>query len=373
MNEQPGSYERYQRQIILNGFGEEGQRKLQQAKVLVVGAGGLGCPALQYLAAAGVGTIGIVDDDVVSLHNLHRQVLFASGDVGRPKTEVAAERLQRMNPEVKIYTHPVRLTNQNALDIFASYDLVLDGTDNFASRYIINDACVLLHKPLVYGAISQFEGQVAVFNLTGDEQAVNYRDLFPQPPPPGSVLNCAEAGVLGVLPGIIGTLQATEVIKLITGMGKPLVNQLFTYNALTNESFVFDLAVKKETSALIPRSAADFQQTDYQWLCEKPSAVEEIDAAAFDHLRQQGDTVIVDVREEGEQPGVTEFQHRKIPLSVLNQQVPPIVANTIVVFCQSGKRSRQAATILSASFGKAKKIYSLQGGIIHWKAHGKKA
>lgn len=373
MNEQAGSYERYQRQIILTDFGEEGQRKLQQASVLVVGAGGLGCPALQYLAAAGVGTIGVVDDDVVSLHNLHRQILFTSGDVGRPKTETAAERLQLMNPEVNIQTHPVRLTNQNALDILAPYDLVLDGTDNFATRYLINDACVLLHKTLVYGAISQFEGQMAVFNLPLDEQAVNYRDLFPQPPQPGSVLNCAEAGVLGVLPGLIGILQATEVIKLITGMGKPLVNQLLTYNALTSESFVFDLAAKKETSALIPKSATEFRQTDYQWLCEKPSAVKEINTAEFDHLLQQGDTLVIDVREEGEQPAVTEFQHRKIPLSVLTLQVPPMEANTIVVFCQSGKRSRQAATILSASFGEAKNIYSLQGGIIHWKAHGKKA
>lgn len=373
MNKERSSYERYQRQITLSGFGEEGQQKLQEARVLVVGAGGLGCPALQYLVAAGVGTLGLVDDDVISLHNLHRQVLYASGDIGQPKTVVAAERLHQMNPEVTIKTYSSRFTNQNALGMIGHYDLVLDATDNFATRYLINDACVLGGKPLIYGAISQFEGQIAIFNAAGEEPAVNYRDLFPQPPQQGSALNCAEAGVLGVLPGIIGTMQAAEAIKLISGLGKPLINQLFTYNALTQESFVFALTAKEGTRALIPGSAAELLQTDYEWLCEKPLAVEEINAAAFDRLRQLAGTVVIDVREDGEQPGVTEFQHRKIPLSVLSRQVPPIEAGTILLFCQSGTRSRQAATILSASFSEAKKIFSLKGGITHWKAHGKEA
>ncbi|WP_121356614.1 HesA/MoeB/ThiF family protein [Flavisolibacter nicotianae] len=366
------SYERYQRQILLRDFGEKGQQQLFGASVLVVGAGGLGCPALQYLAAAGVGKIGIVDDDLVSLHNLHRQVLFTTEDIGKAKAGVAAKRLESLNPEIELATFPFRLTNQNALTIIGEFDIVLDATDNFASRYLINDACVLLHKPLVYGAISQFEGQVAVFQAA--ENSVNYRDLFPEPPPPGSVLNCAEAGVLGVLPGIIGTLQATEVIKLLTGIGKPLVNQLFTYNALTNESFVFDLATKKQTASLLPKTAAEYERLDYEWLCEGPvSVVEEMDTAAFNACLHEDKTLVIDVREEGEQPEITSFSHRKLPLSRLKENIPAIDANTVVLFCQSGKRSREAAALLSATFGKTKKIYSLKGGILNWKANGKEA
>lgn len=367
-------YERYQRQVLLPGFGEEGQQKLLQASVVVIGAGGLGCPALQYLAAAGIGRIGIVDDDVVSLHNLHRQVLFTTGDIGQPKAEVAARQLRKMNPEVQICTHGFRLTNQNALSILQNYDLVLDATDNFATRYIINDACVLLNKPLIYGAISQFEGQVAVFNVYQDGQTVNYRDLFPEPPAPGSVLNCAEAGVLGVLPGIIGTLQATEVIKLLTGLGKPLINQLFTYNALSLESFVFDLSAKEETASLLPASITAFEQLDYEWLCEEPSfGISEIDAAEFDSIRSKNNTAVIDVREEGEQPQVTEFKHRKLPLSFLKETIPAIEEDTVVLFCQSGKRSKEAAKLLSANFGNTKKFFSLEGGITNWKKNGKKA
>lgn len=370
MKEQNLSYERYQRQVILNGFGEAGQQKLFGAAVLIIGAGGLGCPALQYLAAAGVGSIGIVDDDVVALHNLHRQVLFTTEDVGKPKAEVAAKRLTKMNPDIAIHSYPFRLTNQNALDIIEGYDYVLDATDNFATRYLVNDACVLLKKPLIYGAISQFEGQVAVFNA--GEESVNYRDLFPQPPTPGSVLNCAEAGVLGVLPGIIGTMQATEIIKLISGMGTPMVNQLFTYNALTNESFVFQLSAKKEKASLLPKTAASFQQMDYEWLCGNEAVpVEEIDVTTFNqHLQEKGRTVI-DVREEGEQPEATEFIHRQIPLSVFDKNMKTIEEDIVILFCQSGKRSKEAAKRLSATFGTSKKIYSLQGGILNWKKHGK--
>jgi sulfur-carrier protein adenylyltransferase/sulfurtransferase len=369
MNEYP-SYERYQRQIILNGFGEESQQKLANARVLIIGAGGLGCPALQYLVAAGVGKTGIVDDDTVSLHNLHRQVLFTTEDVGKPKAAVAAKRLAQMNPEVQLLTYPLRFTNQNAVRIIQEYDYVVDATDNFATRYLINDACVLLDKPLIYGAISQFEGQVAVFNR--GENRVNYRDLFPQPPKPGSVLNCAEAGVLGVLPGLIGTLQATEVIKLITGIGKPVADQLFTYNALTNESFIFHLTAKKETAALLPASVAAFEQMNYEWLCgNAASPVEEIDAATFNRHLQQRNTAIIDVREKGEQPEVTEFSHEQIPLSLLQENIAAIKKDTVVLFCQSGKRSQEAARFLSATFGTAKKIYSLQGGILNWKKHGK--
>lgn len=372
MNANQPSSDRYQRQILLRNFGEKGQLQLFNARVLVVGAGGLGCPALQYLAAAGIGKIGIVDDDLVSLHNLHRQVLFSTDDIGKRKADVATKRLAQLNPEVTLMTFPFHLTNRNALDTIREFDIVVDATDNFASRYLVNDACVLLNKPLVYGAISQFEGQVAVFQ-TG-ENSVNYRDLFPEPPQPGSVLNCAEAGVLGVLPGIIGTLQATEVIKLLTGIGKPLVNQLFTYNALSNESVVFDLAAKKQTSSRQPKTVLEFEQMDYEWLCNGPAqGIEEMDPAAFNARLQQGNMISIDVREEGEQPDVSSFAHRKIPLSRLKENIPSIAEDTVVLFCQSGKRSREAAALLSATFGKTKKIYSLKGGILNWKANAKEA
>src|SRR6266498_5008512 len=236
-------YERYQRQIILPEFGEEGQQKLLKAKVLVIGAGGLGCPILQYLAAAGIGIIGIMDDDVVALNNLHRQVLYSVNDIGSSKADRAANILSQLNPKIKIIPYNERLTVQNALSLFNEFDIIIDDTDNFSTRYMINDACVLMNKPLVYGAISRFEGQVAVFNCKTDNEitTVNYRDLFPNPPREDEVLNCAEAGVLGVLAGIIGAMMANETIKLITGIGVSLTNQLLTYNALNNRVYLLTL------------------------------------------------------------------------------------------------------------------------------------
>src|SRR6187200_1774725 len=268
-------YERYHRQIILPEFGEEGQQKLVLAKVLVIGAGGLGCPALQYLTAAGIGTIGIVDDDTVALNNLHRQVLYSVNDIDLSKAERATHILQQLNPGIKIISYNERLENKNALILFKEFDIIIDGTDNFSTRYLINDACVLLNKPLVYGAISQFEGQVSVFNpqplqSAESNEAVNYRDLFPEPPKEGEVLNCAEAGVLGVLPGIIGTMMANETIKLVTGIGEPLIEQLFTYNALNNQVYQLSLSSRKETRSLIPKNEKEFLKTDYEWLCKAP-------------------------------------------------------------------------------------------------------
>lgn len=372
MKNENQSYERYQRQIILAEFGKEGQQKLSETSVLIVGAGGLGCPALQYLVAAGIGKIGIADNDIISLHNLHRQVLYTTNNIGRLKAEVAAERLHQINPEVTIVPYPFHMTNKNALEIIGAYDIILDATDNFATRYLINDACVLLHKPFVYGAISQFEGQVAVFNW--GKTSVNYRDLFPEPPKPGSVLNCAEAGVLGVLPGIIGTMQATEVIKLVTGIGSALVNKLFTYNALTNSSYTFNLVPAKETSALIPKTAAAFEAINYEAICEWPSiSINEIDAEAFDTFIDQSNTTIIDVREIGELPEVKEFNHIKLPLSGLKENIPSITGDSIILFCQSGKRSMEAASMLSGSFGPSNKIYSLKGGILQWKQQHAKA
>lgn len=369
MNDQ-NLYERYHRQVILPEFGEEGQQKLLEAKILVIGAGGLGCPALQYLAAAGAGTIGIVDDDVVALNNLHRQVLYSVNDIGLSKAKRAAHILQQLNPEIKIISYNQRLATQNALTLIDDFDIIIDGTDNFSTRYMINDACVLLNKPLVYGAISQFEGQVSVFNphpLKGNNEAVNYRDLFPDPPRDGEVLNCAEAGVLGVLPGIIGTMMANETIKLITGIGEPLIDQLFTYNALNNQVYILHLSARKDTRSLIPKNKKEFLQIDYEWLCASPVQQAEIDSDIFNGMVAKGNVDVIDVRELHEMPAVNEFNHIRIPLAQLADNTSLIKSDTVIAFCQSGKRSLQAANILSGIFGDRKKIYSLRGGIIEWK------
>jgi len=362
-------YERYNRQVILPEFGTDGQQKLLRAKVLVIGAGGLGCPALQYLTAAGIGTIGIVDDDVVALNNLHRQVLYSVNDIGLSKAERAAGILRQLNPDIRIIPYNERLTTQNALQLFDEFEIIIDGTDNFSTRYMINDACVLMNKPLVYGAISQFEGQVSLFNqpLTGSNEAVNYRDLFPDPPKEGEVLNCAEAGVLGVLPGIVGTMMANETIKLITGIGEPLVNQLLTYNALSNQVFVLNLSARSETRSLIPKNESEFLKTDYVWLCSSPVASEEIDVDTFNGLIEKEIVDVIDVRELHEIPSVNEFNHLRIPLAQLADNAWSIKSENVIAFCQSGKRSLQAAKILNGIFGNSKKIYSLRGGIIEWK------
>lgn len=362
-------YERYERQVLLKEFGEAAQQKLLQAKVLVIGAGGLGCAALQYLAAAGIGNIGIIDHDTVALHNLHRQILFSVVDIGQPKAVCAAAVLRRLNPEIQIDAFAEKLTVSNALALLAAYDVIVDGSDNFPTRYLVNDACVLLNKPLVYAAVSKFEGQVAVFNyvINGTDAAVHYRDLFPQPPAPGEVANCAEAGVLGVLPGIIGTMQANETIKLLAGIGTPLVNRLLTYNALNNQVYELQLVPKQGSRALVPANAAAFEEMDYNWLCGMETAPFEIDADTFKYWRNQSDTLVVDVREYHELPAVHEFEHVNIPLGRLAGQLQADGINTIIVFCQSGKRSLQAARLLMDTFGPGKKIFSLAGGILQWK------
>lgn len=367
------SYERYNRQMILKDFGEPAQQKLLQSKVLVIGAGGLGCPALQYLAAAGVGTIGIVDDDVVSLSNLHRQILYSVNDIGFPKAERAAQVLHNLNPEIKIIAYSERLTTQNAISIINEFDIIIDGTDNFSSRYMINDACVLLNKPLVYGAVSQYEGQVSIFNYKKNkiDEPVNYRDLFPHPHKENEVLNCAEVGVLGVLPGIIGTMQANETIKLITGIGKPLINFLLTYNALNNQLYEVELLARQETRSLIPENKDDFRKTDYDWLCGSTVEQYEIDHNFFDNLLATGDIDVIDVREIDELPAISEFAYQQIPKNKLQGNLHLIKTNTVVTICQTGKRSLQAAKQLESIFGTSKKIFSLQGGIIKWQQHAK--
>jgi len=362
-------YERYQRQMLLKEFGEAAQQKLLKAKVLVAGAGGLGCPALQYLAAAGVGTIGIIDDDIVSLTNLQRQVLYGVDDIGFSKAEVAAKRLKALNDQISIDVYNERLENSNALSIINRYDIIVDGTDNFSSRYMINDACVLMSKPLIYGAISKFEGQVAVFNVRNDEnkRPVNYRDLFPNPPKDDEVLNCEEAGVLGVLPGIIGTMQANETIKLITGIGKPLINKILSYNALDNGLYEFNLSLNEEAQFLIPKDEEAFLKMDYEWLCSSPiNNAFEIDSMQFDSLIEDNSTIIIDVREKNEQPVIDEFEHIQVPLSELMNHQSLVAKDNVVLFCQSGVRSLQAAKMLDELFTD-KKVYSLKGGIAEWK------
>jgi adenylyltransferase/sulfurtransferase len=359
-------YERYHRQVILPQFGDEGQQKLLKAKVLIIGAGGLGCPASQYLTAAGVGTIGIIDDDVVELSNLHRQVLYTVNDIGLSKAERAAEILGQLNPEIKILSYNQRITVQNALSFCESFDIILDASDNFPTRYLINDACVLLKKTLVYGAISQFEGQLSVFRNHA-AQDVNYRDIFPDPPADGEVLNCAEAGVLGVLPGIIGAMMANETIKLITGIGTHLVNKLLTFSALNNQVYELNLSIREESRSRIPKTEKEFLNMDYQWLCSSPLSGQEIEAKTFNDLMANEEADVIDVRELHELPEVNEFPSMRIPLSLLADNTKRIRSNTVIIFCQTGKRSFQAVKILHAIFDSSKKIYSLRGGILEWK------
>ncbi len=346
-----------------------GQQKLSEARVLVIGAGGLGCPIMQYLVAAGVGHIGIADNDKISLSNLHRQVVFSTEDIDLYKVDVVKSKMFSLNKDVKIRTWNERWTQEHCMQHFPDYDVVIDATDNFASRYLINDACVLLGKPLVFGAVSQFDGQVAVFNqLQADgSRSVNYRDLFPLSPADGEVLNCSEGGVLGVLPGIIGTMQATEVIKLITGLGKTLSNRLWNYNALTQEVFIMQLVSNPISHQHIPSSEEQFMATDYEWLCAVPQrGITEIDVLEWhqnflDHL-------FVDIREPHELPRLDALcsslglEWMELPLSSLENEISSLIGRKVVFVCQAGMRSLMAADILmKASPDSA--VFSLKGGV----------
>ena len=361
------SYDRYHRQLILKDFGEAAQQKLLNAKVLVIGAGGLGCPALQYLTAAGVGTVGIVDDDVVSLSNLHRQVLYSIHDIGSSKAQTATKRLKELNNEVDFHCYDVRLTSTNAADIIGSYDFILDGSDNFATRYLVNDTCVLLDKPLVYGGVGQYEGQVAIFNcrISPDINPVNYRDLFPVPPLQTEVLNCEEAGVLGVVPGIIGTMMANETIKVITGIGRAAISSLITYDSRTNRLYEIELTARTDSGSMIPPDLQALKTTNYDWFCSRNTEFE-IDNALFSKLLDTKNVTVVDVRENAELPHISEFAHLNIPVSELMAGYEKLRADTLIFFCQSGKRSLQAAQQMNKVFGGKKKVYSLKGGIVQW-------
>jgi sulfur-carrier protein adenylyltransferase/sulfurtransferase len=349
---------RYNRQMLMPEFGLAGQEKLRQAKVLVIGCGGLGSPILLYLTAAGVGTLGIVEDDKVDVSNLQRQVLYDSLSVDYAKIDETEKRLKALNPFVEINKFPTRLTAENALEIISEHDIVVDGTDNFPTRYLVNDACVMLDKPFVYGAIHRFEGQVAVFNYKG---SATYRDLFPSPPPPEQAPNCAEAGVLGVLPGIIGSMQALEAIKVITEIGEPLAGKLLVLDTLSMQSRIIKIPK-------MPDSPKITQLIDYEEFC-KSSEVRVLSSELlsfrevnYQDLTQLTDYQLIDVREPHEF-ALKNLGGELMPLSELEKYVPKISRDkTVVVHCQSGVRSLKAIKILQEKYG-FKNLINLKGGV----------
>ncbi|MDG1781800.1 MAG: molybdopterin-synthase adenylyltransferase MoeB [Flavobacteriales bacterium] len=366
--------ERYSRHLIIPEFNIEGQRKLKNAKVLVIGSGGLGSPLLLYLAAAGVGTLGIVDFDVVDESNLQRQVLFSVEDVGKPKVEAAAKRIQSLNPHITVNTYNTQFTSQNAKEIVADYDIVADGTDNFPTRYLVNDVCVLLDKVNVYGSIFRFDGQVSVFNFVDEKgnRGPNYRDLFPSPPPPGLVPSCAEGGVIGVLPGIIGSLQANEVIKVISGVGEPLSGRLFLLDAATFETRT--MKVKRSASnPLNGENPSITELIDYEQFCglkvtEKQESldVKEIDVHALRSLKDNEESFqLIDVREPYEY-AIANIAGELMPLNSIEDFAARIDrTKKVVVHCRSGVRSAKAIKKLEDGFG-FDNLYNLTGGIRAW-------
>ncbi len=362
---------RYNRHIIIPGFGIEAQLKLKKAKVLIIGSGGLGSPALLYLAAAGVGTLGIVDFDVVDDSNLQRQVIFGVESVGTPKVEAAKKRLLALNPHLNILLHNTHINSSNALDIIRDYDVVADGTDNFPTRYLVNDACVLLDKPNVYASIFQFDGQVSVFNYVNKdgERGPNYRDLYPTPPPPGLVPSCAEGGVLGVLPGIIGSLQALEVIKVITGVGETLSGRFFTFDALQFETRTFK--IKKRTDNPISGDNPTINELiDYEQFCgmraveEKP--LKEVTAQQLYDMQVKGEPIqVIDVREPHEYD-IVNIGAELIPLAEVANRADEISRDKkVIVHCKVGGRSAKAIRELEEKFGYTN-LYNLKGGILDY-------
>ncbi|KJK44681.1 molybdopterin biosynthesis-like protein MoeZ [Lentzea aerocolonigenes] len=360
---------RYSRHLIIPDVGVDGQKRLKNAKVLVVGAGGLGSPALLYLAAAGVGTLGVVDFDVVDESNLQRQVIHGQSDVGRPKAESARDSVAEINPFVKVVLHQTHLNSENALEIFADYDLILDGTDNFATRYLVNDAAVLSGKPYVWGSIFRFEGQVSVFwEDAPNGQGLNYRDLYPEPPPPGMVPSCAEGGVLGVLCASIGSIMVTEAIKLLTGIGDPLLGRLMVYDAL--EMSYRTIKIRKD-----PESPKITELIDYEAFCgvvstdaQQAAAGNTITPLELKHKQESGeDFLLVDVREPHE------FEIVRIPGSVLIPKDKILSGEAfselpqdkpLVLHCKSGARSAEAlAALHKAGF---KDAVHVGGGVLAW-------
>jgi molybdopterin/thiamine biosynthesis adenylyltransferase/rhodanese-related sulfurtransferase len=360
---------RYSRHLIMPEVGMDGQLKLKQARVLLIGAGGLGAPLGLYLAAAGVGHLGIVDFDVVDFTNLQRQVTFSTSDVGRPKLDAAKDRLAGMNPTIDIQTYETRLTSSNALDLFRDYDIIVDGTDNFPTRYLVNDACLLLGKRNVYGSIFRFEGQVSIF---GAPDGPCYRCLYPEPPPPGLVPSCAEGGVLGVLPGIVGAIQAVEAIKLILGTGDPLIGRLLLFDALGMK--FRELKLKKNPDCpLCGPNRTITKLIDYEEFCgirgeEAPAPAATVPEMTPRELKQRldrgDDLFVLDVREPHEYQ-ICNLNGYLIPLGDLPKRVHELDSSReIVAHCRSGKRSADAAEFLrKAGF---RKIWNLKGGILAW-------
>jgi adenylyltransferase/sulfurtransferase len=364
---------RYSRHLIMPEVGMEGQRRLKAASVLCIGAGGLGSPVAMYLAAAGVGTLGLVDFDVVDFSNLHRQVLHHTPDVGIPKLQSARNKLEALNPEIRIQTHELALSSENALSLFEPYDIIVDGTDNFPTRYLVNDACVLLGKPNVYGSIFRFEGQASVF-ATKDGPC--YRCLYPEPPPPGLVPSCAEGGVLGVLPGLVGMIQATEALKLIIGAGEPLIGRFLIVDALRMR--FRELKLRKDPDCPVCGTHPTVRELiDYEQFCgmrpaapaaatEKPMAIEEISPRDLKARLDRGDDLLIlDVREP------QEYQINRIPGSVLIPlgELPTRFGELdadreIIAQCKVGGRSAKAVAFLqSVGFNRVK---NLRGGILEW-------
>ncbi len=365
---QPEQWERYRRHLNLPELGVEGQQRLLASSVLVIGAGGLGCPLIQYLAAAGVGRIGLMDHDVVDRSNLQRQILYGTADIGRPKAEVARERVEAMNPDVTVEAIVDQLTSENALELFARYDVVIDGTDNFPTRYLSNDACVLTGKPTVYGAILRFEGQASTFDA---KRGPCYRCLFPEPPPPGSVPSCAEGGVLGVLPGMIAMIQATETVKLLTGIGEPLLGRFIHYDALSMEFREFRF--KKDPDCPVCGANPTITELiDYEGFCGVP-AVEASDGAEIQagvvaqRLRDGDELLLLDVREPDEYERARIDGARLLPLGEVESRLTELAdwkERPVVVHCHHGGRSAKACAILrEAGFTQ---VANLVGGIDAW-------
>ncbi|MGA7793045.1 MAG: molybdopterin-synthase adenylyltransferase MoeB [Candidatus Acidiferrales bacterium] len=361
--------QRYSRHLIMPEVGMEGQLKLKRARVLTIGTGGLGAPLGLYLAAAGVGHLGLVDFDVVDSSNLQRQVTFTTADVGKPKSEAAKARLSALNPAIEIVSYETRLTSDNALEMFRDYDIIVDGTDNFPTRFLVNDACVLLGKPNVYGSIFRFEGQATVFGYPGGPC---YRCLYPEPPPPGLVPSCAEGGVLGVLPGIVGSIQAMETIKLILGAGEPLVGRLLLFDALAMR--FRELKLKKNPECPVCGEHRTLTKLiDYEEFCgirgeEAPAmtdGIPEITATELKARQDRGEKLfILDVREPHEYQ-ICNLNGKLIPLGELPRRVNELDSSVeMVVHCRSGKRSADAIHFLqTAGF---KKLWNLKGGVLAW-------
>lgn len=353
------SYERFRRQLALKGFGRDAQERLQRARVLVVGAGGIGCPVLQYLAAAGVGHLGVTDPDRVGLSNLHRQVLYTEADLGRLKVDALRERLPALNPDLQLETWASACDAAFAMEIFPGHDIVIDTSDNFPTRYLVNDGCVLTGRPLVHAAVSEYEGQLAVFNLTGPDgtAGLHYRHLFPTAPAPGEVRDCAEAGVLGVLPGIIGAMQALEAIKVITGIGEPLRDRLLTYDTLRHRQLVVDIPARAATEWDMPADADAYLRFDYGAFCGlAPQHAAEVDISSL-HPGMR----LIDVREPGETPSI-DLPHERVPLSCLGELLRLSAGEEALFVCATGRRSLQAAALCRERFPQAR-AYSLKGGL----------